>query len=143
MSDQDGAESTGSLTPPRSVASQQLVQDLLARQAAFEERILDILGSTVLPQRTRTSDVGGYATPAEGSVENEPTDVPAPRPTSPTTAEAAIARHTVGFVPPPLPPSGVPPSVRQWLHSLLVHPAWNCLYLTLMRHLRRAVTLSH
>ena len=67
------------------------------------------------PQRARTSDVGGFATPAEGSVGDPSEGVPTARPTSPTAAEAAIARHTVGFVPPPLPsvlpPVGVTPAL--------------------------------
>ena len=53
--------------------------------------------------------MGGFATPAEGSFEGEPT-VPTQvaAPASPTTAGVAIARHTVGFVSPPVAPSPRP-----------------------------------
>ena len=115
MSEQDGEESTGSRTPSRVARDEQRFADMEARQEAnrvdFEQRIMELLAQA-LPRSVRASDVGGFATPQEGSVENDPSeDIATARAISPTAAEAAIARHTVGFVPPPLPPSGVPPPI--------------------------------
>ena len=100
MSEQDGEESTGSRTPSRVARDEQRFADMEARQEAnrvdFEQRIMELLAQA-LPRSVRASDVGGFATPQEGSVGDPSVDVPGARPTSPTTAEATIARHTVGF----------------------------------------------
>ena len=102
MSEQDAAESTGSRTPSRRDRDQLIDEQLQSMRDSMNEFRELILGLN-LPQRTRASDVGDFATPPEGSVENDPSeDIATARATSPTAAEAAIARHTVGFVPPPL-----------------------------------------
>ena len=108
MSEQDGVESTGSRTPSLRSRDRQRIEDLEELVLRSEAQMRDLL-ARFDPRPARASDVGGFATPAEGSVGDPSEEIPAVRPTSPTAAEAAIARHTVGFVPPP--PSGVPPPI--------------------------------
>ena len=81
MSEQDVNESTGSRTPSISAQDRQTIEDLQELVLRQEAQVRDLL-ARFDPRPVRTSDVGGFVTPAEGSVENEPTDVPAPRPTS-------------------------------------------------------------